>query len=111
MLIDFIRIPFGANGLFGGRRYKGLSNWIRCHRPVGFVAECDGLEDPPCARTIDNAIHHAPGLPCRAGDTLQDQASIVAAWRRFPSKRDLHFFKKLLPLRLRKTNDQPSEAR
>jgi hypothetical protein len=29
----------------------------------------------------------------------------------FLSKRHLHFFKELFLLRLRKTNDQPSEAR
>jgi len=59
----------------------------------------------------DNASHLAPGLPGRADDMLQDQASDVAACLGSLSKRDLHFFKELLPLRLWKTNDQPSEAR
>jgi hypothetical protein len=110
MLIDFICIPFGANGLFDGRRCKGLSNWIRCHHPAGFAAVCDGLEDSPCARTIGIAIRRAPRLHDRAGDKLQDQASTVGAWHGSPSKRDLHFFKELLPLLLRNTNDQPDEA-
>ncbi len=78
---------------------------------VGSAAECDGLEDPRCARTIGNASHLAPGLRGRAGDKLQGQASSVAAWRGSQSKRHLDVFKELLPLRLRKTNDQPSEGR
>ena len=60
---------------------------------------------------IDNASRLAPGLHGTAGDKLQDQASSGAAWLGSRSKRHLNFFKELLPLRLRKTNDQPSEAR
>ena len=78
---------------------------------VGSAIECDGLEDPPFARTIGNASHLAPELPGRAGDKLQAQASSVAALHGSLSKRHLDFFKELLPLRLRKTNDQPGEAR
>ena len=81
------------------------------HCPVGFAAECDGLEDLPCARTIDNANRLAPELHGRAGDKPQGQALGGVASLGSPSKRDLHFFKELLPLRLRKTNDQPGEAR
>ena len=33
-----------------------------------------------CIRTIDNAIHLAPGPPGRVGDTLQGRASIVVVW-------------------------------
>jgi hypothetical protein len=60
---------------------------------------------------IDNAIHLAPELHGKAGDKLRDQVSSVAVSRGSQSKRHLHVFKKLLPLWLRKTNDQPSEAR
>ena len=42
---------------------------------------------------------------------LLDQASSGVALDGFLSKRHLHFFKELFLLRLRKTNDQPSEAR
>ena len=111
MLIDFIRIPFSADGLFGDSQYKELSNCVRCHRLVGCAAECDGLEDLPSARTLGNATHLAPGFRGRAGDKLQGQGSNVAALLGSLSKRDLHFFKELLPLRLWKTNDQPGEAR
>jgi hypothetical protein len=75
------------------------------------VAECDGLEDLPFARTIDIANRLAPKLPGKARDKLQDQAPSVFVSRGSLSNRHLHFFKKLLPLRLRKTNDQPGEAR
>jgi hypothetical protein len=73
------------------------------------VADCDGLEDFPSAHTIGNANHFAPGLPGRAGDKLQGQG-LSAACYGDRSKCDLHFFKELLLLRLRKTNDQPGEA-
>ena len=111
MLIDLLRIPLSARALFGDSHYKELSNWIRYHRPAGCAAECDGLEDLPCARTIGNASRLSPELPGRVGDKLQDQAASGVAWRGSLSKRDLHFFKELHSLRLRKTNDQPSEAR
>jgi hypothetical protein len=35
----------------------------------------------------------------------------VGVWLGSRSKRDLHFFKELIPVRLRKTDDQPGEAR
>jgi hypothetical protein len=105
---DDLRI---VDGPFDGTMRRGRSDSRPCHCPVGSATECDGLEGPPFARTIGSAIHLAPGLHGRAGDTLPDQASTVGTWRGFPSKRDLHFFKKLFPLRLRKTYDQPREAR
>ena len=52
-----------------------------------------------------------PGPRGIAGDTLPDQASIVAVWLGSQSKYHLHFFKELLSLWLRKTSDQPSEKR
>ena len=73
--------------------------------------ECDELEDFPFVRTIDTASYLVPGLPCRAGDKPQAQASSGVALLGFLSKRDLHIFKQLLPLRLWKSNDQPGEAR
>ena len=100
-----------ADVLFDGTVRKGRSDSQQHHLPVGFAAECDGLEDSLFARTIGNASHLAPGLPNRAGDKRQDQASSGAAWHEFESKRHLDIFKELLPLRLWKTNDQPSEAR
>jgi hypothetical protein len=108
MIADDFKI---ADVLFDGTTHKGRSDSRPCHRLVGPAAECGELADLPSTRTIDNAIRLAPGLPGRAGDTLQDQASGGAAWRGSLSKRDLHFFKELFPLRLRKTNDQPGEAR
>jgi hypothetical protein len=83
----------------------------QCHHPVDFATECGELEDPPHARTIGNATHLAVALHGRAGDTLQVQASSGAFWRGSLSKGHLHFFKELFPLRIRKANDQPSEAR
>ena len=97
--------------LFDDNSHKEPPSSLPRHRPVGSAAECDGLEDSPCARTIDIAIRLAPGPRGRAGDKLQDQAVDVAASRGSLSKRDPHFFKELLPLRLRKTYDQPREAR
>jgi hypothetical protein len=107
-MADDLRI---ADGLFDDTMRRGRLDSRPRHRPVGSVAECDGLEDPPCARTIGIAIHLAPELHGRAGDKLQGQVLSGVALLRFLSKRDLHFFKELLPLRLRKTNDQPGEAR
>ena len=100
-----------ADGLLDGMMRRGRSDSLLRHRPVGFAAECDGLEDPPYAHTIGSASHLAPGLCDRAGDNLQDRASTVGAWRGSQSKRHMHFFKELLSLRLRKTNSQPGEAR
>ena len=111
MVIDLLRIPLSVDALFGDSQYKELSNWIRYHRPADCAAECDGLEDSQCPRTIDNASHLAPGLPGKADDKLPDQVSTVGAWRGSPSKCHLDFFKELLPLWLRKTNNQPGEAR
>jgi len=99
------------DGPFDGTKRRGLSGSRQRHRPVGSAVGCDGLEDLPFARTIDNASCLALELPDRAGDMLLDQAVSVAAWRGSLSKLHLHFFKKLIPLRLRQTNDQPGEAR
>ena len=100
-----------ADELFDGMRRRGRSDSQLRHRPVGFVAECGGFEDLPSDRTIGNASRLVLKLHGRAADKLQDQASIVAVSRGSLSKRDLHFFKELPPLRLRKTNDQPGEVR
>jgi hypothetical protein len=81
------------------------------HRLGGSAAECDGLEDSPFARMIDNASHLGPGPRGGAEDKLPDQASSVAASHGSQSKRHLRVFKKLLPLWYWKTNDQPGEAR
>ena len=51
-----------ANGLFDGMMRSEQSDSRQCHRPAGSAAECDGLEDPPVVRTIDNASRRAPGL-------------------------------------------------
>ena len=99
-----------ADGLFDGTTRRGRSDSRQNHRPVGSATEHDGLEVPPCARTIDNATYLAPELPGRACDKLQVQASSEAVLRGFLSKRDLDFFKELFPLRLWKINHQPSEA-
>src|ERR1700674_2817735 len=100
-----------ADGLFDGTKRRGRSDSRQRHRPVGSVAECDELEDLPSAHTIGNASHLASELHGRVGDKLQARASNVAVSRGSQSKRHLHVFKKLLLLRLWKTNDQPSEAR
>ena len=100
-----------AYELYGGRTRRGRSDFRQCHLLNGSAAECGGPEESLFVRTIGNAIHPAPGLPGRVGDTLQGQASTVGAWRGSLSKRDLHFFKELFALRLRKTNDQPNETR
>jgi hypothetical protein len=105
---DDLRI---TDELFDGTTRRVRSDSRQRHRPVGSAIECDGLEDLPYARTIGNASHLAPGLPGKAGDKFQGQAASGAAWRVSLSKPHLHFFKELLPLRLRKTNDQSSEAR
>jgi len=100
-----------TDGPFDCKKRRGLSDSRQRHRPVGSEAECDGLEDFPCARRIDNASCLAVELPDRAGDMLLDQAVSGAAWRRSQSKLHLHFIEKLIPLRLRETIDQPGEAR
>jgi len=104
MLQDF-------NELLGGNSHKEPLDSLLCHHPSGSATECDGLEDSPFARTIGNAIHLASRLHGKARDKLQDQAAIVAVSNGSPSKRHLHVFKELLPLRLRKTDDQPGEGR
>jgi hypothetical protein len=81
------------------------------HCQVGSAVECDGFEVPPCVRTIDNASRHASELSDIAGDKLLGQVSTVAVLRESESRRHLHFFKELLALRLRNTNDQPCKAR
>ena len=68
-----------ADGLFDGRRRRGRSDSRKRHLPVGSAVECDGLEDLPFARTIDNASHRVPRLCGKAGDKLQGQASTVGA--------------------------------
>jgi hypothetical protein len=100
-----------ANGLFDGTMHRVRSDSRPCHRPAGSATQCDGLEDLPCTRTFGIARRLAPELPGKTGDTLQGQASSGAAWLGSLSKRHMHFFKELFPLRTRKTNDQPSEAR
>ena len=87
------------------KSYEILSRIIP---PGGSGARCDELEDPRYTRTIGNASRLALRLHGRAGDKLQDQASSVAVWHGSRSKCDLNVFKKLLPLRHRKTNDQTS---
>ena len=87
---------------------RGRSDSRQRHRPVGFAAECDGLEDPRCTRTIGNASRLAPGLRGRAGDKLQGQASSVDVWHGSQSKRHLDIFQELPPLWHRKTEYQPA---
>ena len=71
---------------------------------------------------MDLKIFHSPARLATPAISLQDfTAELAISFRIKPqagplgigslSKRDLHFFKELLPLRLRKTNDQPGEAR
>jgi hypothetical protein len=93
-----------VDGLFDGMMRSGRSDSELCHRPVGSATECHGLEDSPCVRTIDIASHRAPELHCRVGNKLQSQVSSGVALLGSLSKRDLHFFKQLLPLRLRDLN-------
>ena len=96
---------------FDGTTRRERSDSRQCHRPVGSAAECGGPEDLPFARTIGIASRLDPGPRGIAGDTLPDQASIVAVWLGSQSKYHLHFFKELLSLWPRKTSDQPSEKR
>ena len=90
---------------------RGRSDSRPCHFHVCSAIEYDGLGDSQSARTIGNANRLARGFPGRAGDKPLGQAANGVVWRGSLSKRHLHFFKELLPLRLRKTNDQPNEAR
>ena len=94
-----------------GNRSRELSDSQLCHPLDGSATECDGLEDFPCAHTIDNANRLVLELLDIAGDKLRVQASSVVALLGSLSSRDLHFFKELLSLRLRQTNDQAREAR
>lgn len=96
--------------LFDGNSHKELPDCLPHHPLAGRAAEYGELEDSPCARTIGNAIHLVPELRGRAGDKLRGQVSSVVALVASPSNRDLHFFKELFPLWLRKANDHPSEA-
>jgi hypothetical protein len=104
-------ISIRVDELFGDNSHKVPPSSLPCHPLTGSDIEYDGLEDPPCARTIGNAIHLVPGLPGTAGDTPPVQAASEAVLLGSLSKRHLDFFKELLPLRLGQTNDQPSEAR
>jgi len=81
-------------------RRAGAIRFSAASPPVGCVAECDGLEDSAYTRRNDNATHLAPGLPGRVGVKVHRQAASIAALRGSQSKRYLHFFKELLPLRL-----------
>jgi hypothetical protein len=64
---------------------------------------------------MDLKIFHPPAQLTTPVISLQgfppELAISVASLPGFLSKRYLHFFKKLLPLGLRKTNDQPGEGR
>jgi hypothetical protein len=77
----------------------------------GFATECDGLEDLPSAHIFGNANRLAPGLRGKGRDRLRGQASSVAAWRVFESRRHLDGVEELIPLRLWKTEHQPSQRR
>jgi hypothetical protein len=101
--------PEICNGLFDVTVRRGRSDSRQRHRPIGSAAECDGLEDPPYAHATGIASRLAPTLPRRVGDKLQGQASSGAVWDGSQSKRDLRFFRELLPLRLSKANHQSSE--
>ena len=79
-------------------------------------------QSAPRLNVMDLKIFHAPARLATPAVSLQDFTAELAIsfrikpqawplWRGSHSKRHLHFFKELLPLRLRKTNDQPSEAR
>ena len=100
-----------ADELLGDTSHTESPNSLPSRRVAGCAAEGGELEGPPCAHRIDNASHLVRGLSGRAGDKLQDQASSGADLPGSLSKCHLHVFKEFLPLRLRETNDQPSEAR
>jgi hypothetical protein len=103
--------PHGFYELLCRTLDRGPPDSLPCHPPNGSATEYDGPDDFQSARKIDNASNLAPELPDRAGGTLQVQASSVVSLLGFPSKRHLQFFDKLLPLGLRKTNDQPDQGR
>jgi hypothetical protein len=90
--------PQIAGVLFDGRMRKGQLNSRPRHLLVGFAAECDGLQDFPCVRTIGSASRLELGLHRRAADKLQRQASSVVVWHVSESNRPLNIFKKLLSL-------------
>jgi hypothetical protein len=69
-----------VDALFDDNSHKEPPSFLPHHRLSGSATECDGLEDPPCARTIDIASHLAPGLPGKADDKFQDQAASGAVW-------------------------------
>jgi hypothetical protein len=97
--------------LFGGNWRKEQSDCPVRHPLGGSATERGGLEDPPSVRTVGSANCRAPKLHGKPRDKLLDQASSVAAWCAFESKRNLNGLKKLFYLGLWKTNDQSSEAR
>jgi hypothetical protein len=98
-------LPLQKSHILFGERFRGISHKelsdSQQQRPVGSATECDGPEDSPGARMIDNTSRHAPPLHGIGCDKLQVQASSLAALRGSTSECDLHFFKELLPLRLR----------
>jgi hypothetical protein len=100
-----------VGGRHGGNSHKEPLDSLLRHPLSDSATECDGLEDHPTARNFGIAIHPAPGLHGRADEKLQVQASSGVVSRGSHSKRHPHFFKELLPLRLRKANDQPGETR
>jgi hypothetical protein len=85
-------------GLLGDSLHRESGDSQQHHLLTGFWVECDGLEASQFARTIGSANSLAPRLLGTAGDTLRDQAASDVALLGFLSKRDLHFFKELLPL-------------
>ena len=79
-------------------------------------------QSAPRLNVMDLKIFHPPARLATPAISLQNfTAELAISFRIKPqawplcdgslSKRHLHFFKELLPLRLRKTNDQPGEAR
>jgi hypothetical protein len=100
-----------TDGLFDGTTRTVRLDSQRRHPLSGSATECGGLEDFPCVRKIGSASHLVRSLRGKACDKLPDQAASVVAFYGYLSKRDLHFFDKLLPLLLRKTNDQTDETR
>jgi hypothetical protein len=110
-LLERGKVRAFIDGPFDGMLRRGRLDSRPCHRLVGPLTECGGPEESLFVRMIGNASRLAPTLHGRVAGKLQGQALGGVAWRGFPSKRHLHFFKELLSLRLRKTNDQPNEAR
>jgi len=100
-----------ADELLDGNSHKEPLDSLPRRSLSGSATECDGLEDSPCAHTIDNASRLAPGLPGRACDKLPDQVAGGVASLGSPSQHRLHVFEKLPDLRLWKTEDNPSQRR